>query len=286
MSKRPNIFQFHDYRMFLKEWFAYRKGKEKGFSLRSLAGQAGVATGYLPMVLNGKRALSDSALKSLLPYLGLSPNETSFFENMVVLGTSDSNVERVSALDRMKRFGEFKRQNPNETEAYEYLTHWYFVAIREMATLKDFKLDPQWIQENLTFPLTLTEIKAALNFLIKNSYIVVNPDGTVQPPTKYLDCSGGIYRVALADFHREIYSLAVRSIESTPSEEREIQGQTFAISSGDVDKAKEILREALEKIRSLGQKQAQAELVYHFEMALFPMTSIKSQSKLRKGSSA
>jgi uncharacterized protein (TIGR02147 family) len=272
MPTRPNIFQYHDYRVFLKDWLAYRKVSQSGFSLRVLAKQAGLASGYLPMVLGDKRPLSGAAMAKLVPFLGLNASEQSFFENMVTLGTTESHEARLNALERMKRFQEFKKQNRDDTEAYEYLTHWYYVAIREMAAMKDFQFDAEWVQKKLRFAITLKEIKDALEFLKESGYIEVRSDGTVTPPKKPLNCSGGVYRLALGKFHREIFALAARSIEKTPSEERNIQGHTFALRDEDLDEAKEIVEEALRKIRKLGESEVKGESVYHMEIALFPLT--------------
>jgi uncharacterized protein (TIGR02147 family) len=281
MPTRPNIFQYHDYQIFLKDWLAYRKASQSGFSLRSLAKLAGLASGYLPMVLSGKRPLSGAAMAKLVPFLGLNSSEQSFFENLVVLGTTDSHEARLTALDRMKRFQKFQKNNPNEAEAYDYLTHWYYVVIREMAAMKGFRLDPEWILKELRFKIPLNAIKDALEFLKTNGHIQLNADGSVRPPEKFISAKGGVYRVALSKFHREIFSLAARSIEKTPSDQRNIQGRTFALKAEDFDQANEIVEEALEKIRKLSEGKADGDSVYHLEIALFPLTQSQVVKKKR-----
>jgi uncharacterized protein (TIGR02147 family) len=270
--KRPDIFHYHDYQVFLRDWLAFKKASQPGFSNRELAKKAGLASGYLPMVLGGKRLLSGSAQAKLLPYLGLTRSEQSFFENMVTLGTSDSHEARVNSLERMRRFPKFQKENRDDSESYQYLTHWFYVAIREMATMADFKADPEWIQSRLQISVPLAEIKTALEFLITNQYLVISPDQTVKPPEKVLQCSGGVYRVALAQFHREVFGLASRAIESTPREERDIQGHTVALTEKGFQEAKAIMEDAFEKLRRLGEAEKGSQIVYHFEAALFPLT--------------
>ncbi|MBC7690263.1 MAG: hypothetical protein H7222_00710, partial [Methylotenera sp.] len=60
MSK-PDIHSYHDHLKFLEDWLAYLKASQSGLSLRSLAVQAKLSSGYLPMVLSGQRILSDKA---------------------------------------------------------------------------------------------------------------------------------------------------------------------------------------------------------------------------------
>jgi uncharacterized protein (TIGR02147 family) len=282
MEVRPEIFQYHDYQIFLRDWLAYRKASQPGFSMRTLAKQSGLASGYLPMVLSGDRPLSGAAMAKLAPFLGLNPSELSFFENLVVLGTSDSHEARVTALERMRRFSKFEKLNPTDSHAFEYLTHWYYVAIREMATIPEFQADAVWIQKQLRFSIPLGEVKAALDFLIQHHYIEIKPDGSVVPPKDFLDCSGGIYRLALAEFHREVFSLASRSIENTPSGDRNIQGNTCSLSPESFDQAKQIMNEALDKIRKLSEGEKRSNSVYHMEIALFPLTKAQEPSREKK----
>lgn len=275
-AQRPDIFTYHDHLALLRDWVAYLKASQSKFSLRSLAKQAGIASGYLPMVLKGSRPLSAAALAKLIPHLSLNASEQSFLDCLLVLGTSDSHEARMSALERMRRFSQFRQQNLQETAAYQYLTHWYYVAIREMATVPGFRDDPQWIQEQLRFQVPLKDIKDTLEFLFKNKFLEKNAEGRVQAPSEPLNCQGGIYRVALSHFHREIMRLAGESIDKVPSQERNILGHTVAMSAENFEKAREIAEAALKKIAALQESAASGsenDCVYHFEVALFPLTS-------------
>jgi uncharacterized protein (TIGR02147 family) len=276
---RPDLFRYHDHLAFLKDWLAYLKASQSGFSLRFLGRQAGLASGYLPMVLNGKRQITHKALSKLMPYLGLNPSEQSYLENLLSLSTSDSHEVRVGAVERMQRFPRFQKNNPQDTQVYEYLSHWYYVAIREMALNAGFKADPRWIQEQLRFAVPLNEIETALEFLLDNGYLSEGPKGTVVHPEISLDCSGEVFRVALAGFHREIFSLAAKSIEKTPSDERNIQGHTCALSAEGIAQAKAIVDEAISKIQQLGKSENQSDSVYHLEIALFPVSGGKRKAK-------
>ncbi|MCM2323377.1 MAG: TIGR02147 family protein [Oligoflexia bacterium] len=270
--ERPDVFRYHDYREFLADWLAYLKKLQPGFSLRLLSRQAGLASGYLPMVLSGKRPLSSKALAKLLGVLDFSRAERSYLESLLSLGTSGTQELRLDALERMKRFRSYRELNPREIEVYEYLTRWYYVAIREMAALPGFQADPLWIQARLKSRVPLKELKTALEFLVSNGYLAVEPDGSARPPEKILDCLGGVYRVALAQFHQDMLELASASIENTPSAERSLLGHTFALDEKGLARAKEILGEALEKLRALEKEGSGNDAVYHAELALFPLT--------------
>lgn len=272
MEEAPDIYAYHDYREFLRDWIEYRKRSVRGFSLRKLSAESGLAAGFLPMVLSGKRPLGAKSFSRLAVALGLGASERSYFEALVTLGTSASQQVRLDALERMKRFRAYRKHNPREVEAYQYLTHWYFVAIREMAAVPGFHLDPRWISEQLRGRVPLVGIKEAIRFLTESGFLKVREDGSVEPPEKGLECEDGVFRVALTQFHQEMLALAGKSIETVPAEERRILGHTFALRDEDFAKAQEIVGEALRRVRELEERGNGGDQVYHLELALFPLT--------------
>ncbi len=274
---RPEIYKYSEYRVFLKDWLDFKKKSQSKFSIRGLSRQAGLASGYLPMITGGQRDLSQAALSKLMPFLGLIPAEQSFFENLLVLGISDSHDARLNAIERMQDFKKYQEHNQKDNEVYTYLSHWFYVAIREMADLPEFKLDAEWIQSKLNYAVPLKEIKEAVEFLKSHAYLVVSENGKVTPPEKSLNCSGPIYRMALAKFHREIFDLAIESIDKVNSADRNIQGHTMAVSPESFLKAQNILNEAIEKIRQLGRAEKNGDRIYHLEVALFPFTRQTSE---------
>lgn len=248
------------------------KNFRSGFSLRSLSKQAEIANGYLPMVLAGKRNLSSKAWAKLVPLLGATQSERSYLNSLHALGQTDSQIVQLDAVDKLQRFRAYQTLNPKETETYRYLTHWYYVAIREMVGLSDFRPDPKWIQTRLRIQVPLHEIKRALDFLVKNGFLTLEKDGSLKQSQKSIECVGGVYRIALGKFHREMLALGAKSIENTSSQRRNITGHTFAIAEKQYEEAKKILSEALERIEKLGSEAASGDSVYHVVFACFPLT--------------
>ena len=271
VASRPDIYGYHDYRVFLRDFFLYRKAMESSFSLRALCREANLASGYLPMVLSGLRSLSGKALAKLARPLGLQMPELSYLELLCTMADADSPQVRLDALERIQRFRSYRELNPREIEVYRYLTRWYYVAIREMTALEGFRADAAWIQERLRAKVPLKEIEQALEFLKSNGYLEVLPDGTAKLPQKDVQCVGGVYRIALAQFHREMLTRASDSLSHTSSEERTITGHTVAVAPEQYDEVKRILDEALTKIAQLPQSESPSS-VYHVALAAFPLT--------------
>ena len=141
-----------------------------------------------------------------------------------------------------------------------------------MSSLPDFQANPEWIQSRLKTKVPLEEIKKAMDFLIQNHYLELSPSGDVSKQNKELQCISGIFKVALSQFHREMLTLAIDSIEKTPHELREIMGHTFSISQNQFNEVRDILLDALKKITSLKTDKTGANSIYHIGFAAFPLT--------------
>jgi uncharacterized protein (TIGR02147 family) len=275
--ERPDIYGYHDFRSFLKDWFAYLKRRDPRFSVRKLSQEIQLSSGFLSQVLGGSRNFSVKVMLRLIPQLHLNRSEQSYFESLVRLGTVPSREGKISALDKMSRYAAYQRRNPNEAHFFQYISRWYNVAIREMAMLPEFKPDPQWIQDRLKMKLPLHVIEKSIRFLLDAGYLIRSPDGTVTSTKENLDCMRIVQGTALVQNHKQMFTLATESMDNSPESERNIEGFTFATTPKRFEMARQILTEALDRIEALEFLEVPEEkdkdgAVYQVEIALFPLT--------------
>ncbi len=269
---KPDIFTYHDHIGFLRDWLQHLEKTRNDFSLRALASKSNIAIGYLPMVLANKRKLTEKGFLKLLPYLELDAQEKKFLSLLRLIGESSSSHTRIEAVNQMSHMKRFLDNNKKEIRVYEYLTKWFYVAIREIVALNDFKPDYEWIRNKLNGKLTLAEVQDALDFLIANGFLIKDSTGKLSQAETALDCREGIFKLSLGQFHRQMFGLAADSIENVPRDQRYIIGHTVAISESDFKRIKEIIDESVQKITQLGDEAKQKEHVYHIEIAAFPLT--------------
>lgn len=272
MGSKPNIYQYHEYRTFLKDWIAYLQKDQPDFSIRKLSQKCDFAVGYLPMVLNGKRNLSETSFATLKKHLKMKADEVSYLKYMITMNDTDSREKRLEILKKMQKFQKYGDENAKELEAYKYLTKWQYVALREMAQLTDFSNDKEWIQDRMTFAVSPKEISEGLEFLIKNEFLEDVGNGKLKVKDKILDCFEGVYRLSLAEFYKQIFQLAIESIETVPRNERLLLGHTLAVSNDAFEQISKVLTEALEKVREIEKKDSKKDRVYQVSFTAFPMT--------------
>ena len=276
---RPDIYRYHDYRKFLTDLIQYRKNTEAGFSLRAVAKKSNLAVGYLSMILSGDRKMLHETLEKIAKPLGLNASEKSYLELLRTVADSDSSSIKHEALTRLKKFKSYRHENAKEVEVYQYLTRWYYVAIREMASLFDFQPDPKWIQKKLRKKVSLKEVEDAMNFLLENGYLKRETDGSVKPVEKEILCLGGVYQLALTQFHREMLQVATESFDTSAIEERDVTGYTLAIPKEKLGDLKKMCFEFLRQVASLEDPTQKPDSVYHVTVAAIPLTQNSKEKK-------
>ncbi len=270
--KRPKIQKYSKVQEFFKDWFAFLKHLDPKWSLRTFAKNAQVSVGLASGLQTKNTKLTQQSLNKIIPELKLLPSEESYLRNWISLRQNNQPLNKVNAVKNLTRFKSFKNQNPKEYEAFQYLNHWYHLAIREMSDLPDFQLDPKWIQERLLWKVPLVDISKAMSFLVENKFIEFDQNNKPKSPSRSIDCNGDILSLAITNMHQNLLTRAQTALMTVAPEKRHFEGYTVALNSTDYKKAAEIIQNAIDQIASLVQNSQSTSEVYHLEVALFPLT--------------
>jgi uncharacterized protein (TIGR02147 family) len=269
-KKSIDLFEYHDYREFLRDWFDQVR-ESQSLSLRDVAEKCGLSTGYLPMILSGKRNLTEKSLAKLQWVLKLNQEETAYFRALLDLSDATVTADRMNAFENIRKVRSFRQKSTKELEVYRYLSNWLNVAIREMALRRDFSPNPDWILQRLVQKVPIKDIEISLRFLLDQGFLIKSPGGEISPSEKQLDCYTGVYRLSLGEFHKQMFQLASQSIDLTPRDQRNLLGHTFLIPENQVDALKAILDETLKKVEALSSEYREAGPVYHVILSTFPV---------------
>lgn len=264
-ATRPTPFDFKDYREYLVAYFSWLK-RTHNMSMRKLAGRLGVSVALLSSIVNGRRNLTGASVRAWSEVLGWSEQEISFLEKQLHFQDEPDRRPKTQAFKEILRFKRYKERNVTEVVAWSYLANWWTPVIREMSGLVEFQENPQWIRGRLRFPIALEEIRKCLAFLRDNNLLARQGD------FRRIECHGGVYKLALAQFHGQILERAADSIYKAQSEERHILGHTYRLHPKKMGKLKLILDRALEEISALESPADVEGEVYHVALTAVPMT--------------
>lgn len=93
--RRPEVLRYTDHRVFLEDWFRWKKEQNPRFSHRLFARLAGQRSPSLLLsVIKGQRNLTDKTAEAFARAMGLSDSERAAFCMLVQLERSEAGVER------------------------------------------------------------------------------------------------------------------------------------------------------------------------------------------------
>jgi uncharacterized protein (TIGR02147 family) len=173
-----DIFQYGDYRTFLADFYRREKARSPGFSHRSFAKRAGLASpNYLKLVIDGLRPVTEKNLSAFLRGLRLSGAPSEYFRTLVSLKESRDEKEKVVLLEKLLKMRVRYSGDPLQVDKdrWEVLRSWHHLAIREMVLLKDFQAEPGWIAARLGRKITPAQARESLEILQRLEFLKLDP---------------------------------------------------------------------------------------------------------------
>jgi uncharacterized protein (TIGR02147 family) len=273
------IFQYHDYRQFLKERFQELKQSRRSITHRSLMKKAGFASpNFLKLVMEGQRNLSKSSLEKMALALELDERELIFFRNLVEFNQAKTAAEKDLAYEALKNLRKnlhLQRLTPSQ---FEYFQDWSAIALREMVTLTDFKEDAEWIADYLKKQVTASHIKKTLKLLEELGVITRSSQNKLQISTPHITTDDEeMLRLAKYQFHKVMIQKALEALDNTPSNLRDMSGLTLAISEKKFNEIKKRIKNFRHEILSLCEETHSAEAIYQMNIQLFNLSKIPWQ---------
>ena len=281
-KKRPNVFYYTDFRVFLADYYNYLNEQNPRFSESAFllkAGYSKSSRGYFKMIVSGKRNLSLQRILSFSKAMQLSESESQFFESLVNFNqvTKESEKDfywkKIAGSLKAKEGRSFQILNSH----YNYYSKWYLVAIREMVALNDFQSNLAYIYQKLKKKVTKKEIQLAIDDLIEIGLLEKTKDGKLvqgEPQLRFIDDAQNFWVVS--KFHREMLDIAINSLEHDPYEDRSLSNMTFSCSEENFPKIREEIKEFRQAIaKKYEHQESNKNIVLNLGLQLTKLTDGK-----------
>lgn len=270
--EKVRVFDYLDYRTFLREFYQFSKRAKRGFSYRKLALKARMDPGYFTHVLKGERTLNLIMAGRLAVAMGLNTEEKDFFETLVLYGQAKSPAERNPFHDKILRMRAAKVHTLEQGQL-EYFRTWYYAAIRELLNFFPFLGDFGKLAARLQPPIKPAEAKRALAFLERSGMVEKGADGAFRLAHSLVSSGERILPEAVNTLHRSMAELAIRAIDGMDPMERDFSSLTLSMSEQGMDVVKAKLRKFRKEVMELADQEKAVDRVYQMNFQVFPLSS-------------
>ncbi|MBN2037102.1 MAG: TIGR02147 family protein [Chitinispirillaceae bacterium] len=267
------LFEYFDYRAFLRDYYALKKSQTRYFSYRYFARKAGIKSPvFFKEVAEGKKNLSRSMIEKFCAALQFNEKEATYFKYLVLFDQAKTGKEKQEHYVVLRSMENAKSEKALNADQYDYFSTWYNVVIRELVTLFDFRDDFELLAEAVLPPIKTREAKTAVDLLLKLGLIKKRQDGTYEQIDSAITAESGVASLAIRQFNKTMAMHAVAAIEDLPKTERSVSGITIGISPAMYDIISAEMAAFKDRIVTLVSRDEKCDRVYQFNMQLFPMS--------------
>ena len=277
-EKKPSkkIFEYLDYREFLKDYYNAKKEANPAFSLRVFSDKIGFkAKDFISRVMNGDKNLSSQSIPKVASGLRLGKHETEFFIALVKFNQAETTEERNSAFEEMQavlkvvRFAE--KQHLLGHAQYMVYSHWRHLTIRSLIGMYGFDGDYEALARRVHPRITAEEAKASVKLLEDCMLIKKGKNGKYVLTENAITTGDRTSKLALRGFHQDCLKLAADSIDRDPPGTRHISGLTLGISQEGYERIVERINAFRKEIALIAEEDENSDKVFQLQFALFPV---------------
>lgn len=279
-SSPANIFNYLDYRRFLRDWYEAAKKTRASFSYRTFSKRAGFqSTNFFKLVMDGERNLTEESLSKFMIGLKLNKQEQDFFRNLVFFNQAKSHEEKDLYYQRLIRSKKYSQLKPIERQHYEYYSTWYHPVVRELVVSKDFDGTPEWIAKKISPSLTPAQAAKSMELLGQLGFIEKIGENKWRQSSTLLSTGPEIVSHIVVNYHKNLLDVTKEVLETVPAAKRDVSTMTLGVAKERLPELKKKIQEFRQEILKLVSVDVQPEEVIQLNIQLIPLTQFEESPK-------
>lgn len=273
-----NIFEYSDYREFLRDTYELKKAKNPHFSYRYLAMKAEInSSGFFKLIIEGKRNLTKASLLKTCKAFELKAKEAEYFENLVFFNQAKTLDEKNHFFEKLIFAQKKNKHEPIQRDKFQYFSEWYHPVVRELAVMPHIKGNAEKIAQAIQPSITLQQVRQSLQLLLDLEFLKKKGRGYIQTqPT--LTSGSGIYSHDLINYQVKNLKLAQKAFDIVKANQRLHSSTTLGVSEKTYQLMVKKSRQFREQLQEIAEKDDAPENVYLLQMSLFPLSQHENES--------
>lgn len=280
-DKRPRVYDYTSFREFLKDSYLFKRKKNPSFTESAFVKQIGLGAnsrGYLKLIIQGKRNLTNRTMHGIINCLKFTPKESHYFETLVYYNQAKNDEEKEFYFKRLEQSigGRHSSAFLVLKSQYNYYSKWYLVAIREVVALKDFVEDEDWIRAKLKNKVTKKQVSDSILDLLNLGLLKRRDDGKlVQSATLVKFSDDETNYTVVQNVHSQFLDCSKEALHEESYNDRSV---SHVVISTDESRFKE-MREDIKEFRDMINRkygdcaENKINKVYTLGIQLYPLTN-------------
>jgi uncharacterized protein (TIGR02147 family) len=278
-SQKPDIFNYLNFREFLKDHLGYLRRKNPAFRFQTLVEKYGFSSrSHYIDILNGRK-LTKKFSARYLQICDLSGKEADYFHALAGYDQALNDAEK------MRHFHEILRLSPNletvklEQTAYRYFSAWYNPVMLSVLDLNRHESDHRKIAAFFKPKITAIQARQALKTLIDLQFISWDKDRNVwNIHHQFLKSTDGARAAALKSFHKEMQRIGMKTYK-TDFDNQAFSTLTLSTSIKTKNEIERMVADLRQSIMEKAKADADPEVVTQVNFQIFSLSKTVLKNK-------
>lgn len=269
-----NLFNYSNYRHYLKDYYDYRKSINRYFSYRAFAQKAGyVSSGFYLDVVKGRKSLTPQMASKFIKALGLNNKETRYFSLMIDFTHAEAPDLKQKILDQMAQLLPHTGKILARTQQ-EYYSKWYYVAVREALSILDISENYQELSHFLSPHISVPQVKQSIQLLYRLG-LIEKINGYWRAVNRTLSSGSEIQRLQIRRFQKQMIEMSSLALDDIKADRRNISCTTMSISQKGFERIARKIDAFRKEIIDIVTSDEKESMVYEFNIQFFPLSKEK-----------
>jgi len=266
----PQIFQYLDYREYLRDYYEERKVEQPFFSYRYFAQKIQLDPGTLLKITRLKAHLSSKSVSQVLAYLKLSSQESMYFETMVSFGKAKTSTEHQKFYEELLKIKDLDSHTISDMQ-YLFFSEWYHIPIRAIIGMGNIRNNYEDIASGLTPSIPVEKVQESIQMMQRLGLVKQNDNGEWEVTDSALSTGNQWTSHAIRQYQKDVITKAMESIDRHAKKDRDISTVTVSLNQKDLPLFRRRCEEFRKELMKMALDSEDPDSVYQINLQLFPM---------------
>lgn len=273
--KAVDIYNYFDYREYLRAVYCQRKKDLSGFSHRTFSREAGISSpNYLFRVLKGERSLAGGYIAKFRRALRLTRSQADYFNALVRFNAETSIDKKEKLLGRLLALRYRRDIFRLNDRKLKFFSKWYYPVVRELAVIMDCKDDYNLIARHCVPRITAQQAGNAMAYLLKTGFLKKDYKGKCFQAEPVISSGDEVTSTVLRNYHRRTLTQSVQALDTVDLENRDISSLTLSVSKKTYFAIKREIQDFRKRLLSMAKEDANPEMVCLAGFQLLPRSKM------------
>jgi uncharacterized protein (TIGR02147 family) len=274
----PEIFDYNDYRVFLKDHYEEEKKVKTFFSYRYISSKTGLNPGLLIRIMQGKVHLPLKYIPIYADFYKFYGKRREYWHELVLFGRAKLDSEVYMRFERLQTIRGVHLARLVQDQML-YLNEWRHNAIRSLLGISALSSPEQFelIGQQLTPQCTTKQVAESIELLERLGMIGQDENGVWQVSNVFITAGGESQKKDVRVFQTQVMQLGIESLERHAPPDRDISTVTVTLNRMDLPVLKERIQAFRQEVFRLSTEGDNDDMVLQLNIQLFPVALLQNQ---------